>query len=169
MSSTSPRDLEAFFAERISISLEIQDISLSPEVEIYVLKLVSGFYSGPDVVCRGLVLTDLLREALDSQGVIRKEYLRITGDIALFITGIFPNSIDRKVRMNAYKVGDYIDTGRYAYHHLDSSPFEELALKFPEIVDVLNCVSEEIFEGPYKDMSKYIERRIQIDARITRR
>ncbi len=168
MSSTSQRDLEAFFAELIATSSEDQDIYLSTDAEVYVLGVVTGFVSGPDVVDRGVVLNGLLRDALDSKGIVRKEYLRITGDIALFITGIFPNSINRRTRKNAYKVGDYIDIGRSAYHHIDTHHFDELASKFPEIVGVLNCVSDELFEGPYGNMAKYIERRIQIDERITR-
>ena len=169
MSSTSQRDLETFFAELIATSSEDQDISLSTDVEVYVLGVVTGFFSGPDVVDRGVVLKGLLQEALDSKGIVRREYLRITGDIALFITGVFPNSISRKTRMNAYKVGDYIDIGRSAYHHIDTHLYGELAFKFPEIVDVLNSVSEELFEGPHGNLAKYIERRIQIDERITRR
>jgi len=156
--------LEDTFTDLIGTSLENE---VSPLAESYVIEVVASLSSGVhDMVARGVFLTDLLREALDSHGLIRREYLRITGDVALFISGIFPDSLES--RKTWFCLGDYIDIGQTAYGNIRADVFDELSLKFPQVVDVLNTVSLEI-DLTSKDLSRYIRRRRAIDAHITRR
>ena len=156
--------LEETFTDLIGTSLENE---ISPPAESYVIEVVASLSSGVhEMVTRGVFLNELLREALDSNGLIRREYLRVTGDVALFVSGIFPDSLES--RKTWFCLGDYIDIGQTAYSSIQADVFDELSLKFPQVVDVLNTVSLEI-DLTSKNLPRYVRRRRTIDARVTRR
>jgi len=158
--------LEATFRDLVGSVMG--DGVISPPAEGYVVEVLCAFYNSPHANPRSLHLNDLLRQGLGSKGLIRREYLRITGDMALFISGIFPDSFEVKSRSVAYDLGYYIDIGRQAYDNLSTVLHEELSENFPQIVDALNEVSIAI-RLTKKDMERYINRRKQIDARVARR
>jgi hypothetical protein len=159
--------LEKTFTDLISTSLEDNELKISPRVEIYVVEAMSNLSSeAHKLASRNVFLNDLLRKALGSKGVARREYLRITGDVALFVSGIFPDRFESKKTW--FRLGDYIDIGQTAYGSMRGEVFAELSAKFPEVVDVLNTVSVKI-DMTSQDLVKYIRRRKAIDARVTRR
>jgi len=158
--------IECTFTELLGTSIERQELEVSSLVESYVVELLSGFTTATHVVRESIYLNDLLRKALDSEGLIRKEYLRVTGDIALFVSGIFPDRLES--RRSWFNLGYYIDIGQEAYDNIDTDIFDELAIKFPELVEVLNEVSIKI-DLTTADIERYIKRRGYIDVRTTRR
>ena len=159
--------IEETFTDLISTSLEDNDLEISPQVETYVVEVVASLSSGVhEMVPRSIFLTDLLHKALDSDGLIRREYLRVTGDVALFVSGIFPDSLES--RKTWFHLGDYIDIGQTAYSNIQTETFDELSVKFPQVVDVLNTVSIKIVMTS-TDLARYIRRRRAIDVRTTRR
>jgi len=158
--------IECTFTELLGTSIERQELEVSSLVESYVVELLSGFTTATHVVRESIYLNDLLRKALDSEGLIRKEYLRVTGDIALFVSGIFPDRLES--RHSWFNLGYYIDIGQEAYDNIDTDIFDELAIKFPELVEVLNEVSIKI-DLTTADIERYIKRRGYIDVRTTRR
>lgn len=161
----STENLEWHFAELLGESLS-EEISLP--AEIYVLDLLTDLSSGVHSMApRSIFLKDLLRSALKSKGLARREYLRVTGDVALFVSGIFPDSFEREHRKIGFNLGDYIDIGQTAYSYLDTEVYEELSIKFPQVVEVLNSLSININLTSI-EIDKYIKRRRQIDARIAR-
>lgn len=154
------------FASLVNSALE--DKKINPLVEIYVVEVLCAGVYASHADPRSLRLEDMLRLGLDSQGKIRSEYLRVTGDLALFVSGIFPDSFTSRSRMTAYTLGNYIDIGRKAYDNIESDVFRELASDFPQIVDSLNDMSMDL-RLTSLDVNKYTERRRQIDARTTSR
>lgn len=158
--------LEATFTDLVGSAMEGKLIS--PPAEGYVIEVLCTFTTAPNADPRSLRLEDLLRRGLDSEGFIRREYLRVTGDLALFVSGIFPDSFDAKSRKTAYDLGNYIDMGRMAYDNIQTGIFSELADNFPQIVDALNDVSVRI-QLSRNDLAAYLNRRRMIDARTTSR
>ncbi len=146
----------------------MEDKTISPLVEGYVVEVLCTCVTASNADPRSLRLEDLLRLGLDAEGHMRQEYLRVTGDLALFVSGIFPDSFNARTRKTAYTMGHYIDIGRAAYDNIESEVFEELADNFPQIVDSLNDVSIQLRLTSY-DIQGYIDRRRLIDARTTRR
>lgn len=148
-------------------SIESQEVNVSEEAEIYIVEVISNLSSVTHgMASRPIYLVDLLRKGLDSHGFIRREYLRLTGDVALFVSGIFPDSLDS--RGMAFDVGDFIDIGQSAYSNIQGAIFDELAQSFPDLVDVLNSVSLEL-DLISRDISKYVKRRRLIDVRTAQR
>lgn len=151
----------------ILVSSAMED-KVSSRVEGYVVEVLCTCVTAPNADPRSLRLEDLLRLGLDSEGNIRREYLRVTGDLAMFVSGIFPDSFNARTRKTAYDLGHYIDIGRAAYDNMESEVFEELADNFPQIVDGLNDVSVRM-RITDNDIQRYMDRRRLIDGRITRR
>ena len=146
----------------------LEDKRIDPLVEGYVVDVLCDGVHYVNAHPRDLRLEDLLRKGLNSQGYIRREYLRVTGDLALFVSGIFPDSFYSRSRRTEYNLGHYIDIGREAYDNIESDIFRELADDFPQIVDSLNDMSIKLRLTSY-DVQKYADRRRLIDARTTRR
>jgi len=162
----SHESLEEIFRELIGASVRKLEVEISPVVEEYMVDVTTGLATRPYLVSKVVYLNDLLRTGLDSVGHIRGEYLRVTGDMALCISGIFPDCLEsRRIQFN---VGDYIDIGVMAYGNINVDIFDEMSKKFPEMVDILNLVSMRI-DLTSKDLAKYIKKRRLIDARTSRR
>lgn len=154
--------IEEAFTDLVGASIEDRCLDISPFAEAYVIEVVSDLSSGVhEMASRSVFLSDLLRKALDSDGLVRREYLRVTGDVALFVSGIFPDSLES--HKTWFNLADYIDIGQTAYSNIDADVFEELSVKFPQVVDVLNSVSARI-ELTSKDLARYVRRRRAIDA-----
>jgi hypothetical protein len=149
----------------ISTSLEDNEIEISPLAETYIVEVVANLSSGTHAIAsRGAYLNELLRTALRAEGSVRREYLRVTGDVALFVSGIFPDSLES--RKTWFCLGDYIEIGQTAYSHIQTDVFSELSVKFPQVVEVLNSVSIQV-DLTSADLARYIRRRRTIDARVT--
>ena len=108
-----------------------------------------GVRQGAVVMIRPLAL--LYAEAVEgTTHEERNRALRRLGDVALFIAGVFSQSLNRCV----VDIDYYVSMGGSAYSHLSdmmrgtnrgralSSVFDELSSKFVEFVDVLGEVSE---------------------------
>lgn len=166
MNTVSKEGVVEVFSDLIISTIRICEVQISPLVETYVIEAVSDLSSvAYSAATRPAFLPDLLRQGLDSQGRVRQEYLRVTGDVALFISGIFPDSLEN--RRNWYTLGDFIDIGQQAYGNIHSDIFDELSEKFPEVVEVLNSVSAKI-NLLSTDIHRYIRRQAAIDARLVR-
>ena len=161
----SHESLEGIFRELIGNSVRKLEAKISPGVEEYMIDVTTGLATRPHMVSK-VYINDLLRTALDSDGYIRREYLRVTGDMALCISGIFPDSLE--ARRSQFNIGDYIDIGSAAYGNINAGIFDEMSEKFPEMVDILNLVSIKITLTSV-DLANYIKRRRIIDARASRR
>ena len=158
--------VEETFTHLVGSAME--DKTISPLAEGYVVEVLCTCVTTPNADPRSLRLEDLLRLGLDAEGHVRREYLRVTGDLALFVSGLFPDSFNARSKKTAYNMGHYIDIGRAAYDNIESEVFEELADNFPQIVDSLNDVSVRLRLTGH-DIQGYIDRRRLIDARTTRR
>ena len=162
----SHESLEEIFRDLIGTSVKKLEAEISPMVEEYMVDVTTGLATRPHLMSKMVYINDLLHTGLDSAGYIRREYLRITGDIALCISGIFPDSLES--RRTQFNVGDYIDIGAIAYGNINVDIFDEMSEKFPQMVDILNLVSMRVALTS-KDLANYIKRRRMIDARASRR
>ena len=162
MALITEEDLVDLFSDLINSAIETQGVKINPVSEAYLVRVVCELSSLPhSSLSRPVFLPDLLRQGLNSQGSMRQEYLRITGDICLLVTGIFPESLeDRHVW---YSLTDVMGMGQKAYGHMGILVFDELSSKFPELVEVLNVVGEKV-NLISTDLRKYLIRRKSLDS-----
>ena len=149
--------LEAYFHSSVADALDNQNVEAGADTVQYVVNLLTFFSRAdrlfdrtPDgMMMRPLAL--LYAEATEGKTMEeRNRALRRLGDVALFISGVFSQSLNRCV----VDVDYYVSMGGSAYSYLSdtmrasrrsramSSIFHELAAKFVDFVDVLGEVSE---------------------------
>jgi hypothetical protein len=102
-----------------------------------------------------------LGRALETGGTRQRTLLRQVGDAALFMSGFFPDHLERTVGDCGY----YASLGGYAYGSLSrlhgevlAPVFAELANQFDSLVDVLGEVSERSAIASSNDLLRLYER-----------
>lgn len=164
--------LQEYFHDSITSALSRQTVRAEPETVVYLVNLLVSFLrterlyepSNEGLELRPLAL--MYAETLQMPDVgLRRRMLRRLGDVALFIAGVFTDSLKRKV----VDVDYYIAMGGNAYARLsDTLPhtvgsrsfgtvFEELASKFTDFVDVLGEVSGSERSGSHEDVLRLYE------------
>ena len=150
-------NLRDFFRTSIDDVIEKQGVELDPHAAHYVVNLMTlyarseEFYEddGETYGLRPLAL--LLADAADAPSIeVRSQFLQRIGDVALFISGFFSDSLASK----AVDVDYYIYMGENAYGSLSeeirgtfrgnafADVYRELATKFQVLIDVLNEVRD---------------------------
>lgn len=165
-------DVREYFQESVSAAISNQRIEAHEETVYYLVNLLSSFTRSERFYrCtpEGLELEPLAliyAEALEASSPDhRNRALRRLGDLALFIAGVFSESLNRKLVDMDY----FVAMGGNAYGHLSevargsararafSGIFGELASKFQDFVDVLGEVSERGSLGSDKDIMRLYE------------
>lgn len=136
-----------YFKELVDGALSRQGLATQELTAFYVVQLLTSFLQRPvaGAADDGKPLALRLAQALESGGVQQRASLRQIGDVSLFISGFFSDSLQRKL----VDVDYYVSIGGCAYNALSqvetdtfSPVFAELGEKFVEFVDVLTEVSE---------------------------
>jgi hypothetical protein len=149
--------LQEYFQTSLSDALENQNVEAGADTIHYVVSLLTSFSRAEKLFDRtpdGMMIRPLAlvyAEAVEGKTVDeRNRALRRLGDVALFISGIFSQSLNRCV----VDVDYYVSMGGSAYSYLSdamratnrgramSGIYDELASKFVAFVDVLGEVSE---------------------------
>jgi len=149
-------DAREFFQGALQSALQNQQLSVCGETIVYLGNLLTSFIYAErlyDHTPDGVMIRPLVhhyQEALEARSVTdRTAALRRLGDISLFISGLFAQSLNRSL----VDVDYYISMGGNAYGYLSESHFRsgtiglkyvfsELSGKFIALTDVLSEVGE---------------------------
>src|SRR5262245_14210826 len=143
-------NLTARFHELVRNAMAAQQVASSETTEFYLVHLLETFARprAGNLLDRPLALDFL--EAFHLPASQRYERLKRVADTALFVTGVFVDSLERSSVGAPY----YHALGQSAYARLSDEPpratladlFRELARRFPDFVRVLTEISDqEIF------------------------
>lgn len=162
-----------YFKELVEDALSHQHLQADEMTAFYVVNLLAGFVRldrglaegvGPDGEALGVRLLRSL-EADDSRN---RAALRRVGDLTLFISGFFSDSLNRKL----VDIDYYVTLGGYAYGSLSrrevdsfASVFAELAAKFVAFVDILTEVSEQSAIASNADLLRLYEKWLRTGSR----
>ena len=137
-----------YFKALVEGALQHQRVASSQDATFYIVNLLAGFVSSHQGDQEPLTHEPLalrLAKAMQTGGAQQREGLRRVGDVSLFISGFFADSLNRRL----VDIDYYIALGGYAYGSLGrrdedvcADIFAELAEKFVSYVDVLAEVSE---------------------------
>ncbi len=151
--SVLQKNLTEFFRDLLQSAMRTQAVRSSEETEFYLVKLLEAFARADrDWFDRPLALEYL--ESFHSPVMYRYGQLKRVGDTALFVSGLFMESLHRRLVSSDY----YIELGRRAYTNLSALSkgvgavpgdlFAELAERFPDFVRVLAEISfKRLFRG----------------------
>jgi len=170
-----------FFYKHVKKIIKSQNIEITQLSEHYLVNLLADFtltqkafnLKGKDDRPLALIYYQAQFEKADNKIKIFKDL----GDFSLFITGFFPDSLNRKVNDVDY----YISLGRSAYENL-STIFEknhiydftllyyELAEKFVSIASILSEISSDSFtkwnDGILRLYERWLKTRSKRDERL---
>lgn len=161
-----------FFKDLVESALERQRIASSDQTTFYLVSLLAGFVC-PERSEDGRPLLDeplavRLARALQTGGIQQREGLRRVGDVSLFISGFFADSLARKL----VDVDYYIALGGYAYGSLArrdedacADIFTELAEKFVSYVDVVAEVSDRSSMNSNSELLRLYEKWLRTGSR----
>jgi hypothetical protein len=147
------RNLTEFFRELLQSAMRTQAVHSSEAAEFYLVRLLEGFARADEAWFDRPLALDYL-ESFHSPRAHRYDKLKRVADTALFVSGVFVDSLQRKLVGSDY----YEALGRTAYGHLSAlvsgigrvagDPFAELAERFPDFVRVLAEISlRDLFRG----------------------
>jgi hypothetical protein len=135
-----------YFRELVESAIEHQHLAIRELTSFYVVNLLAGFtHLDRSPAADDSPLGVRLAEALQAAGAAQRENLRAVGDLSLFMSGFFSDSLNRRL----VDIDYYIQLGECAYGSLArrgdpafGEVYDELAAKFTAMVDVLTEVSE---------------------------
>jgi len=159
-----------YFKELVETAMEHQHVAVRDLTSFYLVNLLTGFVhfdrSSPAVGDEPLGIR--LARALQAGGNAQRNGLREVGDLSLFISGFFSDSLTRSL----VDVDYYIQLGECAYGSLArrgevplGDVFDELAGKFSAFVDVLGEVSERSALSSNSDVLRLYEKWVRTRSR----
>lgn len=176
-------NLQDYFRSSIEDVITRQRVDIDPHAAHYVVNMLTLFARSDELYendgehygIRPLAL--MLADAADAETADRRnDILQRIGDVALFVSGFFADSLATK----AVDIDYYIHMGGNAYGSLSdevrgtfrgnafSSIYRELALKFQILVDVLNEISEGSKENSDVDLLRTFEVWLKTGSRRTK-
>jgi hypothetical protein len=149
-----------YFKGLVEGALANQHVNAGELTAFYVVRLLTGFVQrSAESDLEPLALK--LAAALESGGQQQRAALKQIGDVSLFVSGFFSDSLRRRL----VDVDYYVSIGGYAYNALSrcesdtfSPVFAELADRFVTFVDVLTEVSERTSCTSNTDLLRLYER-----------
>lgn len=162
-------NLPEFFTTEIKKALQRQSLSVSQEVEFYLVQLLSHFAISENffktAADGGMQERPLALILYDSVFDPNRKFmhLKTLGDTALYHAGVFYDGLYNRV----VNVDYYISMGGQAYFSLANMTtssektladmFAELGERFPELVEILKLVCEKEDESDH-DLLKLLDR-----------
>jgi hypothetical protein len=162
-----------FFREEVEAACLRQRLQPHPLTSYYVVSLLNDFtHLGSTTAGEGMLSSEpmcvRLARALQSGGSDQRRGLKQVGDLSLFLSGFFSDSL----RPSLVDIDYYMSLGEYAYGSLGStddawSPtFAELSDKFVAFVDVLMEVSGRASLTNDSDLLRLYERWVRTGSRL---
>lgn len=160
-----------YFKELVESAVARQKLEVGQLTSFYLVNLLCGFVrleGGGYATLDDEPLALRLAQALESGGAEQRARLRTLGDLSLFVSGFFSDSLCRKT----VDVDYYVSMGEYAYGSLSrfeeatlATIFGELASKFCSVADVLTDVSERSALTSNADLLRLYERWLRTGSR----
>lgn len=159
-----------YFRELVESAMKRQHLAARELTSFYLVNLLTGFVhfdrsaTAPEDEALGIRFV----RALQAAGVRQRDELRQVGDLSLFMSGFFADSLTRSL----VDIDYYIYVGEYAYGSLArqgdeafGDVFDELSGNFAAFVDVLGEVSERSAVSSNADLLRLYERWLRTRSR----
>ena len=159
-----------YFRELVESAMQNQGVSANELTSFYVVNLLAAFVHLDRSPAAGEdeALGVRLARAMQTAGIAQRDGLRKVGDLSLFISGFFADSLNRSL----VDVDYYIQLGEYAYGSLARQSdealgdvFDELSGKFTVFVDILGEVSERTALSTNADVLRLYEKWMRTKSR----
>ena len=159
-----------YFRDLVESAMKRQHLAAQEVTAFYLVNLLTGFMHATRSSSPGPEEPLGLRfvRALQAAGMRQRDELRQVGDLSLFVSGFFSESLARSL----VDVDYYIQLGESAYGSLARQSdetfgdvFDELSTKFAAFVDVLGEISERTALASNTDLLRLYERWLRTGSR----
>lgn len=159
-----------YFRELVESAMQRQKVAAREVTSFYVVNMLTGFiHLDRSAAADNQPLAVTFAKALQAAGIAQRDGLRKVGDLSLFISGFFSDSLNRSL----VDVDYYIQLGGSAYGSLARQApsdtlgdvFDELSEKFANFVDVLSEVSERTSLTSNTDLLRLYEKWLRTGSR----
>lgn len=162
-------NLLEYFRDMVRHAIANQHIDLTEDSEFYVVNLLTDVKKSERLFDMSsgkpeeTPLALLLERAIHGDTATRVHTLKLLGDTALFVAGIFPERATRRFSSLDY----YIRMGGGAYLTLATALpgkrnfaglFEEMGIKFKNLVGIVHEVGKSGRDNSHTDLLEYYER-----------
>lgn len=162
-------DPSAFFLEMVNYAIDQRKLKTHSAVNSYLAKLLEQYMVAENL--NQQTLAELYLTATSADGKQKIDLLKRLGDSALYISGFFGDSLQRKV----VDVDYYVNMGGSAYATLSgcvpdqsSFVFKEISMKFVNFVDVLNYISDKTAGDSNRNILRLYEKYIKTGSELAR-
>lgn len=161
-----------YFRDLVESAMQHQHVDAHAATSFYVVNLLTTFVrlDGSLRENKDEALGVRFVRALQAAGAAQRDGLRKVGDLSLFMSGFFADSLNRSL----VDIDYYIQLGESAYGSLArrsedrlGDVFDELSEKFTAFVDVLGEVSEQTTLASNADLLRLYERWLRTGSRRT--
>lgn len=141
-------DSEDYFKGIVGEALSQRKMITFPLAQNYLVQLLNQFIATEKL--EDQTLAEMFLKAQNTTDInVKVELLKKLGDVSLYISGLFSESLDRKL----VDVDYYADMGGAAYGSLSETikedsfkkVYKEYSNRFLEFVDVLTIISQKVF------------------------
>jgi Mor family transcriptional regulator len=161
----------SYFNEVVQAAIEKRGFEASPLASQYIVKLLDSFMLAENVP-RNTSLAETLLKASQAERKTRQEMLKRLGDVSLYISGFFGDSLNRKI----VDIDYYADIGGVAYGQLakelepDSTAgvYGEFSTRFLEFVDLLTYISQSSLVQSNRDLLRLYDRYVKTGSELAR-
>ena len=172
---------EQHFSEAVKEACESRQIKTRPTVEVYLVQLLQHY-----VDTRNLhihlqtdsrekppeTFAEMYMTAIGAENPKNRELMRIVADRALYLTGFFGDSLQRKIVDLDY----YIEIGSAAYSNLSSwtredslaDVYKTFSSRFSDYVGVLSYISEKSQVQSDRDVLRLYDRYLRTGSDLAR-
>lgn len=172
---------EEHFSEVIQEACQERQIKTHPQVEAYLVQILKHY-----LVSRNFhqpiqedstekppeTFAEMYLVAMNAESPKNKELMRTVADKALYLTGFFADSLQKKV----VDIDYYTELGSAAYYNLSvwtkedtlSSVYTTFSKRFNDFVDVLNYVSEKSLIQADPNIVKLYDRYLRTGSELAR-
>lgn len=174
---------EAHFSEVVKEACQIRKVKAQPVVEVYLVRLLQHYLDSrnfhqpiqdsseqkpPET------FAEMYLQAMNSDHAKKRELMRVVGDRALYLTGFFGDSLQRKI----VDIDYYVEIGSAAYSSLYtltkskedalSHVYKTFSKRFLDFVDVLSYISEKSSIQADQNVLRLYDRYLRTGSELAR-
>jgi hypothetical protein len=163
---------EQHFSEVVKEACENRQIRPQPVVEVYLVQLLQFYLDSRNFLKNRDTFAELYLRAMNADKPERKELMRDVADRALYLTGFFGDSLQRKI----VDIDYYAEIGSAAYSNLcawtreDSLAhvYQTFSKRFMDYVEVLNYISEKSTIQADQNVLRLYDRYLRTGSELAR-
>lgn len=161
----------SYFSEVVQSAMEKRGFAASPLASQYIVGLLDSYVLAENVPLT-TSLAETMLKAVQAERKTRHEMLKRLGDVSLYISGFFGDSLNRKI----VDIDYYAEMGGVAYGQLakelepdfKAEVYGEFSTHFVDFVDLLTYISQSSLVQSNRDLLRLCDRYVKTGSELAK-